>query len=120
MDARQILTVPGTLDGVRQAADGFDAFAAAHGLGRGEVWPFQVTLDEVLSNVVRHGLSEAAEPPPIEIEIHLHHRDDTEATLRAKLEDAIAEFRAIGALSCWPFPTPTGPHAGPSSDRAGP
>lgn len=71
MDARHILTVPGTFDGVRQAADGFDAFAAAHGLARGEVWPFQVALDEVLSNIVRHGLSEAAEPPPIEIEIHL-------------------------------------------------
>jgi len=71
MDARQILTVPGTLDGVRQAAEGFDAFAAAQGLARGEVWPFQVALDEVLSNVVRHGLSEASDPPPIELEIHL-------------------------------------------------
>jgi serine/threonine-protein kinase RsbW len=71
MDARQVITVPGTFDGVRQAADGFDAFAAAHGLAKGELWPFQVALDEVLSNVVRHGFSEAAEPPPIEIEIRL-------------------------------------------------
>src|SRR5688572_28267646 len=71
MDARQILSVPGTLDGVRQAADGFDAFAAAHGLARGQVWPFQVALDEVLSNVVRHGLAGAGEPLPIEIENHL-------------------------------------------------
>lgn len=72
MDARQNLTVPGTLDGVRQAAEGFDAFAAAQGLAGGAVWPFQVALDEVLSNVVRHGLSEAADPSPIELEIHLH------------------------------------------------
>ncbi len=37
-----------------------------------------------------------------EIELHLHHRDDTEATLRAKIVDAIAEYRSRGALSCWP------------------
>jgi hypothetical protein len=41
-----------------------------------------------------------------EIEVHLHHRDDTEATLRAKLEDAIAEFRSHGALACWPTGKP--------------
>ncbi len=41
-----------------------------------------------------------------EIEIHLHHCDDTEATLRTKLESAIAEFRACGALSTWPSGRP--------------
>lgn len=36
-----------------------------------------------------------------EIELHLHHRDDTSSTLRQKLRDAIAAFRAHGALPAW-------------------
>jgi hypothetical protein len=37
-----------------------------------------------------------------EIELHLHHQDDTEATLRAKLRAALTEYRSGGALSAWP------------------
>ncbi len=37
-----------------------------------------------------------------EIELHLHHRDDTEATLRPKFRDAIKTYAAAGALSRWP------------------
>jgi len=37
-----------------------------------------------------------------EIEFHLHHRDDTEATLRQKLREGIETYRAHGALSTWP------------------
>jgi hypothetical protein len=37
-----------------------------------------------------------------EIEVHLHHRDDTEATLRRKLRDAVGCYRRHGALSTWP------------------
>ena len=37
-----------------------------------------------------------------EIELHLHHRDDTEASLRQKLKQAIAAYRELGALSTWP------------------
>ncbi|MFN3649699.1 MAG: hypothetical protein ACK47B_08955 [Armatimonadota bacterium] len=37
-----------------------------------------------------------------EIELHLHHRDDTEATLRTKLREALRTYRAAGALSEWP------------------
>jgi hypothetical protein len=37
-----------------------------------------------------------------EIEIHLHHRDDTDETLRTKLRDAIGVFNAHGALTHWP------------------
>ena len=36
-----------------------------------------------------------------EIELHLHHRDDTEATLRPKFQDAIKTYAAQGALSRW-------------------
>lgn len=37
-----------------------------------------------------------------EIELHLHHRDDTPGTLRAQLRDAVTEYRRFGALSAWP------------------
>jgi hypothetical protein len=37
-----------------------------------------------------------------ELEFHLHHRDDTEASLRAKLREGIAAFRRYGAFSQWP------------------
>src|SRR5579871_6206508 len=37
-----------------------------------------------------------------EVDIHLHHRDDTEATLRQKLRDAVRVFHEHGALSQWP------------------
>jgi hypothetical protein len=37
-----------------------------------------------------------------ELEIHLHHQDDTSATLRAKLRAAIDRWREVGALGSWP------------------
>ncbi len=36
-----------------------------------------------------------------EVEVHLHHADDTEASLRAKLSEAVKAFRDHGALSEW-------------------
>ena len=41
-----------------------------------------------------------------EIELHLHHQDDTESSLRAKLREAIALYRSHGAISCWPGSLP--------------
>jgi len=41
-----------------------------------------------------------------EIEFHLHHHDDTEATLRQKLREGIETYRAHGALSSWPSGRP--------------
>ena len=37
-----------------------------------------------------------------EIELHLHHKDDSESTLRAKLREGLQTFRRHGALSRWP------------------
>jgi hypothetical protein len=37
-----------------------------------------------------------------EIEVHLHHRDDTDETLRRKLREGVECYRAHGALSSWP------------------
>ena len=36
-----------------------------------------------------------------EIELHLHHQDDTAQTLRSKLQAALAAYRRAGALSQW-------------------
>jgi anti-sigma regulatory factor (Ser/Thr protein kinase) len=56
MAAAQVsVEVPGTTAGVRRAAEDLDAFALGQGLTREAIWPLQVALDEVLSNVVRHG-----------------------------------------------------------------
>ena len=70
MESRRVLSVPATIDGVRLATEGFDAFAAEHGLSRPVTWPFQVALDELLSNVVRQAARESAERR-IEIELDL-------------------------------------------------
>jgi len=53
--AQRTVRVPGSMAGVRQAAGELEAFAAAHGLAPEAIWSVQVALDEVLSNVVRHG-----------------------------------------------------------------
>ena len=42
-------------DGFRTAAGALDRFEAAHALDPEAAWPVHVALDEVLSNVVRHG-----------------------------------------------------------------
>ncbi len=37
-----------------------------------------------------------------ELEIHLHHKDDSEASLRRKFRDAVTAYRSAGALTTWP------------------
>ena len=37
-----------------------------------------------------------------EVELHLHHRNDTEFSLRRKLREAVQTYRQYGALSVWP------------------
>lgn len=56
----ETVRVAGTLDGVREAVEAFDRFGEAQGLPADARWPFHVALDEILSNVVRHGLPETA------------------------------------------------------------
>jgi anti-sigma regulatory factor (Ser/Thr protein kinase) len=71
MGPSRVLIVSSTTEGIRLAAEGFDAFAKAHGLSRHVTWPFQVALDEVVSNVVHHGTRQAGEEGRIAIELHL-------------------------------------------------
>ena len=71
METFRTLVVPGTTEGVRAAEEGFDEFSNAHGLTQSDTWPFHVVLDEILSNVVKHGFSTKGGPGRIEIELRL-------------------------------------------------
>lgn len=37
-----------------------------------------------------------------EVELHLHHQDDTDSTLRGKLREAVRVYREHGVLTSWP------------------
>ena len=62
------LSVPGTDQGIAAALDAFAEMAAACGLTKAVTWPVEVALDEVLANVVRHGL-EGREGGSVEVEL---------------------------------------------------
>ena len=64
------LSVPGSDEGVRTALDTLAAWFAGHGLSKAVTWPMEVSLDEVLANVVHHGLAGRAEAQ-VDVEIRL-------------------------------------------------
>ena len=55
MPVVETLSVPGTMRGVGQAIEAFERFGRARDVPRGVAWRVQLALDEILSNVVRHG-----------------------------------------------------------------
>ncbi len=55
MRACETLSVPGTNDGVRRAVDAFDRFSRSQALPADARWRFLVALDEILSNILKHG-----------------------------------------------------------------
>jgi len=56
MAAAESVSVPGTTAGVGRAAAAFDEFCRHRQVPADARWRFQVVLDEILSNIVRHGL----------------------------------------------------------------
>ena len=70
VDTRR-LNVTATDDGIRAALDAFEALMAAHGLSKAVGWPAEVALDEVLANVVRHGLAGRAGEATVGLELRL-------------------------------------------------
>jgi serine/threonine-protein kinase RsbW len=65
------LSVPGTGEGIRAALDALEALMATRGLSRAVTWPVEVSLDEVLANVVRHGLGERGAATSVDLELWL-------------------------------------------------
>lgn len=65
------LSVPATDDGIRGGLDALAALLAAHGLAKAVTWPVEVSLDEVLANVVRHGLEGRGGTATLELELRL-------------------------------------------------
>ncbi|HKW00157.1 MAG TPA: ATP-binding protein [Vicinamibacterales bacterium] len=59
MTAHETVSVPGTSAGVGRAAAAFDEFCRDRGVPPEARWRFQVALDEILSNIVRHGYKDA-------------------------------------------------------------
>src|SRR4029077_15845597 len=59
MPAHETVSVPGTTAGVGRAAAAFDEFCRDRGVPPEARWRFQVALDEILSNIVRHGYKHA-------------------------------------------------------------
>jgi serine/threonine-protein kinase RsbW len=72
---KETMRVPGSPEGVRMAAERLESFWRGHGLPPGRDWPFQVALDEALSNIVRHGLARRQDASAIEIEFRLVDRE---------------------------------------------
>jgi serine/threonine-protein kinase RsbW len=70
VETRQ-LTLPGTDEGVRRALDAVAALWSEHGLSRAVTWPVDVSLDEVLANVVHHGLTGRGEEAFLELVLSL-------------------------------------------------
>lgn len=71
MEVRETLRVPGSSEGIRKAAEGLDSFWQSHGLPEGGGWPFQVALDEAMSNIVHHGFAGREGASEIEVEFRL-------------------------------------------------
>jgi serine/threonine-protein kinase RsbW len=65
-EPRLTVRVAASQDGLRAAAEALDRFEAAHSLDAESTWPAHVALDEILSNIVRHG---AAGRPHLVIEV---------------------------------------------------
>jgi anti-sigma regulatory factor (Ser/Thr protein kinase) len=73
-EPRLTVRVAAGQDGLRAAASALDRFEAAHALDPEAAWPVHVALDEVLSNVVRHGT--AGRPDPL-IEVTFALKDES-------------------------------------------
>jgi serine/threonine-protein kinase RsbW len=91
------LQVPATDEGIKAALDAVERLWAALGLSRALTWPVEVTLDEVLANVVHHGLAGRGESAQVEIELRLEPGDPPRCELR--VEDDGPEFDPLTAAA---------------------
>ena len=99
MDAGETrrLSVPATDEGIRAALDALEGLWADRGVSRAVTWPVEVSLDEVLANVVRHGLRGRGDSARVELELRLDPGDPPCCELR--LEDDGPEFDPLAAAA---------------------
>jgi anti-sigma regulatory factor (Ser/Thr protein kinase) len=65
------LSVPGTSQGIQAALDALAALTAAHGISKAVSWPIEVSLDEVMANVVDHAFEGRPEAGTVDLELRL-------------------------------------------------
>jgi len=97
MDTRR-LSVPATDDGVRIVLDAVAALMATHGLSKAVTWPVEVSLDEVLANVVHHGLEGRGAGSAVEVELGLDPAAEPPLCEVVVVDDG-PEFDPLSALA---------------------
>lgn len=87
--------IPATAAGVKTALDALEALWTAQGVSRAVTWPVEVSLDEVLANVVNHGLAGRGESAQVDLELRLEPGDPPRCEIR--VEDDGPEFDPLKA-----------------------
>jgi serine/threonine-protein kinase RsbW len=65
------LTLPGTVEGIRRALDEVAGLWSGHGLPPALTWPVDLSLDEVLANVVQHAFAGGDREAQMELLVEL-------------------------------------------------
>jgi len=89
------LSIPATAGGVKTALDTLENLWSAQGISRAVTWPVEVSLDEVLANVVHHALAGRGDSARVELELQLHPGDPPRCEVQ--IEDDGPEFNPLGA-----------------------
>jgi serine/threonine-protein kinase RsbW len=88
MAVTETLSVPGTIPGVRQAVAAFEGFSGRHAVAEADVWRVSVAIDEILSNIVRHGGAPAS---PIAVTFSI----DDRRTIGVEVVDGATPFNPL-------------------------
>jgi anti-sigma regulatory factor (Ser/Thr protein kinase) len=82
---------------VKTVLDALEDLWAAQGVSRAVTWPVEVSLDEVLANVVRHGLAGRGESARVDVELRLDPGDPPRCEVQ--VEDDGPEFDPLQAAA---------------------
>ena len=89
------LSVPATDAGIKAALAALERLWAEQGVSRAVTWPVDVSLDEVLANVVHHGLEGRGESAQVELELSFEPGDPPRCEVR--VADDGPEFDPLSA-----------------------
>lgn len=82
------LSVPATASGVSEAILAFDRFGRSQAVADGTAWRVRVAIDEILSNIIRHG----RQPATVAIEMTFSFDADVVAV---EIRDSAAAFNPL-------------------------